>query len=110
MKLRNLIVLGFILSLTAGACQQSHKLVATGGQQSIAMYPDEKTYLDVSHQAQQGGISGMVGSAKKGMSSKDIADQTPVKILSSDSNGATVQIISGPMKGETGFVAKQNVK
>jgi hypothetical protein len=87
----------------------SHKLVATGGEHSVALYPDESTYLKVSHKEQQGGIKGMIGDAQKGMSAKQIDDQTPVNIISSDSNGTEVEVVQGPMKGTAGFVANQNV-
>jgi len=32
-----------------------------------------------------------------------------VVIISTDDNGAVVQIIDGPMKGQNGFVPKDNV-
>ncbi|HVB59142.1 MAG TPA: hypothetical protein VNE63_22265 [Candidatus Acidoferrales bacterium] len=100
-----------LLALTA--CNRNsvltHKLVATGHDHEVSLYPDEATYLKVSHRAQQGGASGMVGSAQQEFSAKKIDDQTPVNILSSDSNGSEVQIVEGPMKGTAGFVASQNV-
>lgn len=104
------IVAGILFSL-AGCSKPlvTHKLVATAGEQTVPLYPDEATYLKVSHEAQQGGVTGMVGSAKRSLSAKKINDQTPVKIISTDSNGSEVQIVEGPMKGTTGFVAKQNV-
>jgi hypothetical protein len=101
------------IGLALAGCDSSslvtHKLVATGGEHTVALYPDEATFIKVSHKAQQGGVSGMVGSAEEGLSAKKIDDQTPVKILSSDSNGTEVQIVQGPMKGTAGFVANQNV-
>ena len=51
----------------------------------------------------------MIGDAQKGMSAKQIDDQTPVNIISSDSNGTEVEVVQGPMKGTAGFVANQNV-
>jgi hypothetical protein len=42
-------------------------------------------------------------------SAREIDDQTPVKVVSSDDNGAIIEIIEGPMKGQSGFVAKQNL-
>jgi hypothetical protein len=97
--------------LTAG-CQKSmltHKLVVTGNQHSVPLYPDEQTYLNVSHEKQQGGVEGMVGEASKKIKARDIDDQTPVTVVSSDDNGAVVEITQGPMKGESGFVARQNL-
>jgi hypothetical protein len=109
---RFLIVAGAVALALAGCTKQSvltHKLVATGGDPAVALYPDEQTFLKVSHKAQQGGVIGMIGSAQQDLSSKKIDDQTPVKILSSDSNGTEVEIVEGPMKGTVGFVADQNV-
>ncbi len=102
------------LSLVAiGGCNRqfvtAHKLVATGGRHQVALYPDEPTYLKVSQRAQQGGVNGLIGNAQQDLSAKQIDDQTAVKVLSSDSNGAEVQIVQGPMKGTVGFVASQNV-
>jgi hypothetical protein len=45
----------------------------------------------------------------KGLEAKAIDDSTPVNVVSSDDNGAVVEITGGPMKGESGFVATQNV-
>lgn len=114
MKSRNisLIAAGAMLLALAGCNKQmtlDHKLVATGGEPAVALYPDEQTFLKVSHKAEQGGVTGMVGNAQEDLSAKKIADQTPVKVISSDSNGTEVQIVEGPMKGTAGFVANQNV-
>lgn len=86
-----------------------HKLVATGGEHAVPLYPDEATYLKVAHTAQEGGVTGMVGDAQKHLSAKEIDDQTRVEIISSDPNGCVVQVVQGPMKGATGFAPRQNV-
>jgi hypothetical protein len=102
-------------AMMGAACNNSpttvlpHKLVATSGEHSIPMYSDEQTFLKVSHSSQQGGVTGMVGDVQKTFTAKQIDDQTPVMVLSSDSNGSEVQIADGPMKGQAGFVANQNV-
>jgi hypothetical protein len=102
-----------VLALALTGCVKqnvlTHKLVAAGGENAVALYPDEATYLKVSHKAQQGGVTGMVGNAQATLTAKKIDDRTSVDILSSDANGAEVQIVEGPMKGTTGFVASQNV-
>jgi len=108
----SVIVASAMTLALAGCTKQSivtHKLVATGGEPTVAVYPDEETFLKVSHKAQQGGVTGMIGNAQQDLSSEKIDDQTPVKILSSDSNGTEVEIVEGPMKGTAGFVANQNV-
>ena len=105
------VALAVFIGLIA-ACQNpliTHKLVVTGNQHSVPLYSDEHTYLDVSHQKQQGGLEGMAGDIRNKFSSRQIDDQTPVKVVSSDDNGAVVEITEGPMKGQSGFVAKQNL-
>lgn len=100
------------LVLIAAGCQKpvlTHKLVVTGNQHSVPMFSDENDYLKYSRMKQEGGIQGMVGDIGKKFAAKDIDDQTPVKIVSSDDNGAVIQITEGPMRGQTGFVAKQNI-
>jgi hypothetical protein len=103
-------------ALGLGACQQGgqsivqHKLVATGNDHSVPMYPDEQTYMKVSHMEQQGGVEGMAGDVRKSLSAKAIDDQTVVSIVSSDENGALVEVAEGPMKGQSGFVARQNLE
>src|SRR5579872_6771782 len=100
------------LSITIGviaACQKpvvTHKLVVTGNQHSVPLYPDEQTYLSVSHEKQQGGVEGMAGNLRNKFTARQIDDQTSVKVISSDENGAMIQIIDGPMKGQSGYVAK----
>jgi hypothetical protein len=104
----------FSSALVFGACNSPstalpHKLVATSGQDTVPMYPDEQSFLRVSHNAQDGGVTGVVGNVQKEVTAKKIDNQTPVQVLSSDSNGSEVEITDGPMKGQAGFVANQNV-
>jgi hypothetical protein len=96
-------------------CQQpmtpvmTHKLVVTGNQHSVPLYPDEQTYLHTSHEKQSGGLEGVVGDVKQNITAKQIDDQTSVQIVTSDDYGSVVTVTDGPMKGQSGFVAKQNV-
>lgn len=87
----------------------THKLVATGNQHSVPMYPNEESYLHTSHEKQSGGVEGVLGNVKQNFTTKQIDDQTPVQIVNSDEYGAVVSITDGPMKGQSGFVAKQNL-
>ena len=77
-----------------------HKLVSVNGQSTVPMYPDEQSFLKVSHNSQEGGVTGMVGDVQKNFTAKQIDNATPVKVLSSDSNGSEVEITGGPMKGQ----------
>lgn len=113
-KLNFLAIVLATSAFTVAACQSGqsvvpHKLVATGNRHSVALYPDEQTYVNVSRMQQQGGIEGMAGDVRKNFTALAIDDQTPVTIVSSDQNGAVVEIAQGPMKGQSGFVAKRNV-
>lgn len=109
------LLIGSIALIGAAACNNSpatvlpHKLVVTAGQRSVPLYPDEQTFLKVSHSSQEGGVTGVVGDLQKNFTAKQIDDQTPVNVLSSNSNGSEVEITGGPMKGQAGFVANQNV-
>ncbi len=112
MRIANFSVLTISLFLFAAACQQpdtAHKLVVTGNHHSVPLYPDENAYLKYGRMKQEGGVEGMMGNIGNKMVTKDIDPETPVKIVSSDDNGAVVQITAGPMKGQTGFVPKQNI-
>lgn len=106
-------LIGGAVTIAAAACNSApvlpHKLIATSGEHTIPMYPDEQTFLKVSHSSQEGGVTGMVGDVQKSFTAKQIDDQTPVKVLSNDNNGSEVEITQGPMNGQSGFVANQNV-
>ncbi len=110
--LQMILVLGTLFSLAIIGCQQPiapHKLVVTGNQHSVPLYPDEQTYLNTSREKQAGGVEGVVGNVKQSLTAKQIDDQTPVQIVTVDDNGAVIEVTDGPMKGATGFVARQNV-
>jgi hypothetical protein len=110
-----ILTLGTLFTLAVVGCQKPvtpiiiHKLVATGNQHAVPVYPDEQTYLHTSREKQEGGVVGVVGDVKQQLTAKQIDDQTPVQIVTTDDYGAVVTVTDGPMKGATGFVAKQNV-
>lgn len=110
MKAWKTLAAGGAIAMTLMLAGCGHKLVALQGEKSVPMYPDEQTYTKISSLKQQGGVQGMLGSVGQGLAAKQIDDQTPVKVISTDENGAQVEIIDGPMKGQSGFVSKQNVE
>jgi hypothetical protein len=90
-----------VIAIALAGCQEStanHKLISAAGKHSVLMYPNEATYQKASHQP-----------AETDANAQAVDDQTPVVIISSDDNGAVVEIIDGPMKGKNGFVTKDNV-
>src|ERR1700693_4892204 len=100
-----IFMLGTLFSMAIIGCQQpvapiiSHKLVVTGNQRAIPMFPDEQTYLHTSREKQEGGVVGVVGDVKQNLTAKQLDDQTPVQIVTADDYGALITVIDGPMKG-----------
>ncbi len=117
-NLRKFSMLAALVALGTAGCQRSpisgapvitHKLVVTGNEHSVPVYDNEHSYLETSRMKQEGGPKGMAGDIKQRMTTKRLDDQTTVEIVSSDDNGAVITVTDGPMKGQSGFVAKQNV-
>src|SRR5882757_1150347 len=85
-----IFMLGTLFSIALIGCQQpigpvvSHKLRVIGNQSAVPVFPDEESYLHTSHEKQEGGVVGMVGDVKQNLTAKQIDDQTPVQIVTSD--------------------------
>lgn len=113
-QLQVVSILAALLAIAIG-CQDpthplvTHKLVATGNQHAVPVYRDEEDYVHTSLLKGSGGVEGIVGDVKQTLTAKQIDDQTQVQIVSSDDNGAEIAVTNGPMKGMTGFVARQNI-
>ena len=87
-----------------------HKLVATGGESTVAIYPDKNTFDRLQSVKRQGGaIGGMIGGMGENLVSKKVDDKTPVKILSTDDTGAEIEVLDGTDKGMQGYVGKANL-
>ena len=104
----SMVVAVAVLIMTAAGC--GHKLVATGDQTTVEVFPDEATYQKVKQIKQMGGPAGMLADLGAKAFSKPVDKDTPVSIESSDSVGAQIEVTDGPNKGVKGFVAKENVK
>jgi len=86
-----------------------HKLVGRGGETTVSVFPTKKDFDTVMSLKSQGGAQGMVGGLGETFMAKKVAGNTPVKVLSSDSEGYEVQVLQGPNAGLLGYVAKDNV-
>ena len=86
-----------------------HKLVARGDEHTVRVFPNENTYEKVKDLKKEGGPAGMLGGLGENMVAKALDNNTPVRIISSDSEGAQIEVTDGPSKGTQGFVAKENV-
>lgn len=86
-----------------------HRVVASPGEHTVKLYRDEATYERIKELKKQGGPIGMVGQLGEGLVTKELDNHTPVRIISSDSEGAQVEVTDGPDKGAKGFVPKDNI-
>jgi hypothetical protein len=87
----------------------SHKLVGRGGETTVSVFPSKKDFDNVMSMKSRGGAEGMVGGLGETFIAKKVAENTPVKVFSSDSEGDEIQVLEGPNAGLRGYVAKDNV-
>lgn len=104
---KRVIVVAAMAAVMLAGC--GHKLRATGNDSTVALYPDEDTYKKIAQMKSEGGVAGMLGGLGQNLATKQIDNNTPVRIISSDDLGAQVEITDGVAKGTKGFVAKANV-
>ncbi len=110
MKIANIALGAALITVALLIAGCGHKLVSTGGESTVSIYPDKNTFDRLQSMKQQGGtIGGMIGGMGENLVSKKVDDKTPVKILSSDDKGAEVEILDGPNKGMQGYVGKANL-
>ncbi|HXW84887.1 MAG TPA: hypothetical protein VEJ86_10815 [Candidatus Binataceae bacterium] len=106
-RARSACLVALVAALLLAGC--GHKLVATGGQHTVDVFPDEDTYKKIANMKNQGGVAGMLGGLGENLATQKVDDQTKVKVISSDDLGSQVEVIGGPAQGVKGFVPKQNV-
>lgn len=107
--MRRAVLLGLVVLAAMAVAGCSHKLVATGSDHTVKIYPDEATFEKVKQMKAAGGPSAMLGGLGESFMTKDLDNHTPVRVISSDAEGAQVEVIDGPQKGVQGFVAKENL-
>ncbi len=95
------------MAIVATGC--SHRVVASAGEHTVKIFPDQATYDKVAKMKSQGGAMGMLGGIGANLAAKEVDDQTPVRIVTTNDEGSVVEVTDGPFKGVTGFVPRQNV-
>jgi hypothetical protein len=105
MKSGLLIVL--LLVPLLAAC--GHKLVAGNGETTVNVYPSKEQFDKVRSMKSEGGAAGILGGIGENMLAKKVDNDTPVKIIATDDEGATVEVLDGRDKGMHGYVAKDNL-
>jgi len=96
-----------VATLAIAGC--GHKLVARGGDTTVAVYPDKGSFENLKHLQSQGGPAGMIGGLGTSLVAKRVDDGTPVKVLSSDDDGYRIEVLDGASKGINGYVSKDSV-
>jgi hypothetical protein len=110
MRISTLIICAFVIGGALGLAGCGHKLVAHNGDSTVAVYPDENTFTKLSDLKKQGGVvGGVIGGVGTGLATKQVDNNTPVRIINSDDNGSQVEVLDGAFKGMQGFVPKDNV-
>lgn len=110
MRISTLIICAFTIgaSIAIGGC--GHRLVAHSGESTVAVYPDENTFTKLADLKKQGGVGGMIGGLGEGLAAKQVDNNTPVRIVSSDDKGSQIEVLDGAFKGLHGFVPQDNVR
>lgn len=109
MRIRTIVICASVIGAALGISGCGHKLVAHNGESTVAVYPDENTFTKLTDLKKQGGVGGMIGGLGEGLAAKQVDNNTPVRIVSSDDKGSQVEVLDGAFKGMQGFVPKDNV-
>ena len=110
MRLSTLVICAFTIGAALAMAGCGHKLVAHNGESTVAVYPDEDTFSKLNDLKKQGGVGGLIGGVGAGLAAKQVDNNTPVRIISSDDRGAQIEVLDGSSKGLQVFVAKDNVR
>ena len=102
-----LMLAAIAIAIVAAGC--SHRVVASPDEHTVKVFSDQATYDKLAKMKSQGGAMGMLGGIGANLAAKEVDDQTPVRIVTSNDEGSVVEVTDGPFKGLTGFVPRQNV-
>jgi len=108
-RIVKITVAGTLIGMLLSIVGCSHKLVGRGGETTVNVFSSKKDFENVMSMKSRGGAEGIVGGLGETFMAKKVAENTPVKILSSDPEGDDIQVLEGPNAGLRGYVAKDNV-
>ncbi len=109
MRISTLVICAFTIGASIAIAGCGHKLVAHNGESTVAVYPDENTFTKLADLKKQGGVGGMIGGLGEGLATKQVDNNTPVRIINSDDKGSQIEVLDGAFKGLQGFVPSDNV-
>lgn len=109
MKIRNFILGAVIMVAAMALAGCGHKLVAHGGDTTVAVYPDKASFERLRQLQSQGGPAGMLGGLGASIVAKKVDNGTPVKVITSDEDGYQIEVLDGASKGLQGYVSKDSV-
>jgi transcription antitermination factor NusG len=101
------VLAAIAMAIVAAGC--SHRVIASAGEHTVKVFPDQATYDKVAKMKAEGGAMGMLGGIGANLAAKEVDDQTPVRVITSNDEGSVIEVTDGPFKGVKGFVPKQNV-
>ena len=99
MRLSTIVICAFTIGAALAMAGCGHKLVAHNGESTVAVYPDEDTFSKLNDLKKQGGVGGLIGGVGSGLAAKQVDNNTPVRIISSDDRGAQIEVLDGSSKG-----------
>src|SRR5579859_3387099 len=108
-KVRQFIVGAAMLAAALALAGCGHKLVAHGGDTTVAVYPDKASFERLKSLQSQGGPAGMIGGLGASLVARKVDNGTPIKVLSSDDDGYQIEVLDGASKGLSGYVSKDSV-
>jgi hypothetical protein len=111
MRPSTIIICAIAIGTSLAMLGCGHKLVAHNGENTVAVYPDENTFLKLTNLKNQGGVvGGAIAGLGEGLAAKQVDNNTPVRIINSDDKGSQVEVLDGAFKGMHGFVPQDNIR
>jgi hypothetical protein len=111
MRTSTIIICAIVIGVSFAMLGCGHKLVAHNGESTVAVYPDENTFIKLTNLKNQGGVvGGVIGGLGEGLAAKQVDNNTPVRVINRDDKGAQVEVLDGAFKGLHGFVPRDNLQ